>query len=315
MTSIESAPYTGFRPPMVFHTNILTLFGGFQPWSLGKMACWAVANGFAGLEVGPAVPLERAAFDQAGREGARIVALTYGRNVLAADPEERAQHRRNVIERLHFAGEVGVPLLVLATGRLPGRSLRANLADAVEWLGETVLPLARQAGVAVAIENCPAVGNIATSPAMWHELMDVALPGSGLSLCFDPSHLVWQMVDVDAALRDHVHRVTHVHAKDTVIDRARLAIEGVDGDGWWRYTLPGWGELNWAQILARLQVAGYGGCLSIEHEDVAWDKSEGQVLQSLLLARRRLEQYMGEPVPIPAPEVTAPVRPQGVVAL
>ena len=46
----------------------------------------------------------------------------------------------------------------------------------VEWLGEQVLPLARQGGVTVAIENCPAVGNIATSPAMWRALFDQALP-------------------------------------------------------------------------------------------------------------------------------------------
>jgi sugar phosphate isomerase/epimerase len=308
-------PYVGFRPPIVFHTNILTLFGGFAPWSLVKMARWAVANGFAGLEVGPAVPLERAAFDVARREGAQIVALTYGRNVLAADPEERALHRRNVVERLRFAGEVGIPLVVLATGRLPGRSLRANLPDVIEWLGGTVLPLARQGGIRVAIENCPAVGNVATSPAMWHELFDVALPAGDLRLGFDPSHLVWQMVDADAALRDHAHRVAHVHVKDTAIDRARLAAEGIDGEGWWRYTLPGWGELNWAQILGRLQMAGYRGSLSIEHEDDVWLQSEGQVLQSLILARRYLEQFLGDPVLVPAPEAHAPSRPAGVLAI
>ncbi len=305
--------YVGFRPPIVFHTNILTLFGSFQPWSLPKMAAWAVDNGFAGLEVGPAVPLAAADFAAARSIGAQIVSLTYGRNVLAGDAGERAMHRRNVIDRLRFAGEHAIPLVVLATGRTPGRGLRANLPEVIEWLGESVLPLARSGGITVAIENCPAVGNIATGPALWHELFDVALPD--LMLGFDPSHLVWQFVEPYAALRDYASKVAHVHVKDTVIDRTRLAREGIDGDGWWRYVLPGWGELNWALILAELQRSHYGGSLSIEHEDAVWDRSEGEVLQSLIWSRRYLEQFLGEPLTVPPAEAAAPVRTNGVVAM
>ena len=94
------AHFAGFRPPIAFHTNILTIFPGFQPWSLPKLARWAVENGFAGLEVGPAVPLKAADFAEAQRIGATIFSLTYGRNVLAADPDERAIHQRNVVDRL-----------------------------------------------------------------------------------------------------------------------------------------------------------------------------------------------------------------------
>lgn len=304
--------YTGFRPPLAFHTNILTIFPGIQPWSLPKLAAWAVENGFAGLEVGPAVPLRAADFAAARAGGARLFSLTYGRNVLAADPDERALHQRNVLERVRFAGDQGIPLVVLATGRSPGKSLRANLPAVVEWLDKQVLPLARAGGVTIAIENCPAVGNIATSPAMWHELFDLALPAPDLTLCFDPSHLVWQFVDAAAALRQFSQRVTHVHVKDAVIDRQRLAVEGLDGEGWWRYTLPGWGELNWALLLAELQRAGYAGCLSIEQEDAAWDQNEGQILQSLLWSKRYLEQFFAEAVNVPQVEAVAPETVAGV---
>jgi sugar phosphate isomerase/epimerase len=304
--------YTGFHPPIAFHTNILTIFPGIQPWSLPKLARWAVGNGFAGLEVGPAVPLRAEDFAEARRIGATLFSLTYGRNVLAGDPDERTMHQRNVLERVRFAGELGIPRVVLATGRAPGKSLRANLPAVVDWLGEKVLPLARQGGVTVAIENCPAVGNVATSPAMWHALFDVALPADDLALCFDPSHLVWQFVDPYAALRAYAHKVVHVHVKDTAIDRARLAEEGIDGEGWWRYTLPGWGELNWATIIAQLQQTGFAGCLSIEHEDAVWDRSEGEILQSLLWSRRYLEQFLAEPVEVPPVEETAPDQVAGV---
>ncbi|MBK8797728.1 MAG: hypothetical protein IPM07_15885 [Anaerolineales bacterium] len=95
--------FAGFRPSLAFHTNILTIFPGFQPWSLPKLARWAVEQGFAGLEVGPAVPLKPADFAEARRIGAQIFCLTYGRNVLAGDPDERALHQHNVLERLRFA--------------------------------------------------------------------------------------------------------------------------------------------------------------------------------------------------------------------
>jgi sugar phosphate isomerase/epimerase len=304
--------YTGFRPPLAFHTNILTIFPGIQPWSLPKLAEWAVQNGFAGLEVGPAVPLVTADFQAARRAGATLFSLTYGRNVLAGDGAERALHQRNVLERVRFAGEHGIPLVVLATGRAPGQSLRANLPAVVEWLGEQVLPLARQGQVTVAIENCPAVGNIATSPAMWHELFDVLLPSPDLKLCFDPSHLVWQLVDAVAALRDYAPLVAHVHVKDAVIDRRKLSVEGIDGEGWWRYTLPGWGELPWPLLVAELQRVGYNGCLSIEQEDAVWDKSEGQILQSLLWSKRYLEQFFATPVDVPPMEAVAPAQVAGV---
>lgn len=304
------AQFVGFRPPIAFHTNILTIFPGFQPWSLPKLARWAVEHGFEGLEVGPAVPLHAADFAEARCIGARIFCLTYGRNVLASDPEERALHQRNVLDRLRFAGGEGIPMVVLATGRAPGKTLRANLPEVVEWFSEKVLPLARAGQITVAVENCPAVGNIATSPAMWSELFDKAVPE--LALGFDPSHLVWQFVDAAAALRVYAGRVRHVHVKDTVIDRAKLAIEGIDGEGWWRYTLPGWGELNWALLLAELQKVNYTGCLSIEHEDAVWDRSEGQILQSLLLSKRYLEQYLADPVEVPAIEAKAPEKVVGV---
>lgn len=304
--------FTGFHPPIAFHTNILTIFPGIQPWSLPKLAHWAVENGFAGIEVGPAVPLIPDDFAVARRAGATIFSLTYGRNVLSGNPDERALHQRNVLERVRFAGDHEIPLVILATGRAPGKSLRANLPAVIDWLGDKVLPLARQGNVTIAIENCPAVGNIATSPAMWHALFEQALTADDLTLCFDPSHLVWQFVDANDALRQFVRKVTHVHVKDCIIDRARLTQEGIDGEGWWRYTLPGWGELNWAAIMAELQLAGYTGCLSIEHEDAAWDKTEGQILQSLLWSKHYLEQFLGQPVDVPPVEAVAPGSVAGV---
>ncbi|MBK8047466.1 MAG: hypothetical protein IPK16_10290 [Anaerolineales bacterium] len=91
-----------------------------------------------------------------------------------------------------------------------------------------------------------------------------------------------------------------------------MAREGIDGEGWWRYTLPGWGELNWATIISLLQQADYSGCLSIEHEDAVWERDEGSILQSLLWSKRYLEQFLASPVTLPAAEAVAPDHVAGV---
>ena len=49
--------------------------------------------------------------------------------------------------------------------------------------------------------------------------------------------------------------------------RDRLRRQGILGSSWWRYRLPGNGELNWPEIIAALRAIGYDGTISIEQED------------------------------------------------
>ncbi len=113
-------------------------------------------------------------------------------------------------------------------------------------------------GVRLVIENCPMEGwhpdgypaNLAYSPELWHWLADL-----GLYLNFDPSHLVWLGIDPVAALTAHVDRVLHVQAKDAQVDAARAtatasSARSIDkpspwDSGWWRYRIPGLGEVDW----------------------------------------------------------------------
>ena len=41
--------------------------------------------------------------------------------------------------------------------------------------------------------------------------------------------------------------------------------------GWWRYRIPGWGEINWQEIYKVLFDAKYDGPIIIEHEDPVFD--------------------------------------------
>jgi sugar phosphate isomerase/epimerase len=262
---------------LAFHTNAL------GKWPIGKLAQWARENSFDALEVGPSIPLEEAALRQAVKEtGVEIACFCYCRNVLDVEPAVAALHRKNVLDRVRMAGKLSVPLMVTATGRVQTRSLQDSLAPGIEFLGNEVLPLAKECGVKIAIENCPAMGNVAVSPFMWRELFR-QLPELGLA--YDPSHLVWQFIDPYVPLREFGKKVIHVHAKDTQIRHDVLQDVGIEGNDWWRYRIPGWGEINWTRIISDLMESGYTGVISLEHEDPVWEGSDEEVTHALRLGR------------------------------
>ena len=84
-------------------------------------------------------------------------------------------------------------------------------------------------------------------------------------------------IDVTAAVYEFRDRIFHVHAKDVSVDLAKLKRVGYNGDGWWRYTLPGYGRILWGDFITTLRKIGYNGVLSIEHEDGAFPAEEGFV--------------------------------------
>jgi sugar phosphate isomerase/epimerase len=120
------------------------------------------------------------------------------------------------------------------------------------------------------------------------------VPDPNFGLNFDPSHLVWQMIDYCRAVREFGERIFHVHAKDLEIDRDGLYEHGVMslGMGWQVPRLPGLGEVRWAEFFAALYAAGYDGAVCIEHEDRGFEKTEELVKRGFLIARDVLRPYL-----------------------
>jgi sugar phosphate isomerase/epimerase len=270
---------------LTFHTNAL------GAWPIADLARFARQHEFAGLEVGPSIALDFDALEYARQEtGIEYACFTYCRNVLDVDHDVAAWHRQNVLDRVRMAGRLRVPLMVTATGRAQNLPMEQSLEPGMEFLGTEVLPLARELGVKIAIENCPAIGNVAVSPFMWRRLF-TQLPELGLA--YDPSHLVWQLMDPYRPLVDFADRIVHVHAKDTEILQQKLDDTGIEGQGWWRYRIPGWGQLNWTRIVSGLLEAGYVGAVSLEHEDPVWEGSDEKVTHALRLGRQLLTSIWG----------------------
>ncbi|MGB2754152.1 MAG: sugar phosphate isomerase/epimerase, partial [Phycisphaerae bacterium] len=191
----------------------------------------------------------------------------------------------------------------LAVGR-PGAPGSAGLGDSIAQFARRVKPLAEQAeasGVRLAVENDPMCGllvedmpgNAAFSPELWEKLF-THLRSDAVGLALDPSHLVWLGVDPIAAATDYAEKIFHFQAKDTEVFDARrqdcscLRPTG----GWWRYRLPGLGEIDWRRMLDRLQEVGYGGAVAVEHADPVWQGSAERVKAGLVLARRHLAQFL-----------------------
>ena len=280
--------------------------------TLPQVADWAAAHGFTDLECGPMLPLDRATYEQVLGEGRiGISALIYCRNYLSTDPEEAAQHLAALKERIVFAGALGIDKVVTSTGidksvveglydRDPALRDRGNLIrripaqslDRVVDLFGPLVELAEKNNVRLCFENCPLMGNIAISPVMWKKLFE-RLPSDHLGLAYDPSHLVWEMIDPYTPLLEFKDKIFHVHAKDTAIDRVKLARTGILTDfSWWSYRIPGRGELDWRKLLGQLIAEGYDGTLSLEHEDAAYEGSVEAVENGLLDGKAWLEKCM-----------------------
>lgn len=273
-------------------TNSLSQVG----WDLDRIAAWASENGIKYLEVGPAVPLDIKLFwDIQRKYDVSICGLIYCRNFLSDDPEEAELHRKNLRERIKVAGQLGKDTVVItSTGRPQDVDVTTGLTKGLEpviTFLEEMLELAEQHDVRIAIENCPVMGNIAVSPYMY-ELLFERIQDHRLGWAYDPSHLFFQFCDVYEPIAAFGDRIYHFHAKDTFVDEKLLAKTGTMAEqSWWRYTLPGKGQIQWDRILSELQKSGYSGIISIEHEDPYWSETPEKVTEGILEAKKHLEEF------------------------
>jgi Sugar phosphate isomerases/epimerases len=130
--------------------------------------------------------------------------------------------------------------------------------------------------------------------------------GESIGANFDPSHLVWQGIDIVAAIRSLREAIFHFHAKDTFIDPLNCAVNGVLDTGSlaelssrsWYFRTIGYGHdvKFWRDVVSALRLAGYDGALSIEHEDALMSPREGlgkaiSLLKDALIAEPAGEAY------------------------
>jgi sugar phosphate isomerase/epimerase len=288
-------------------------------WSLTQIADWAQAHGYRALEVAAwpalgdrpftATHIDVAGLDQRRAEassavfaerGLTLSSLAYYDNNLHPDPGERAAVNEHLLACVEAAAQLGCPTVGTFVGRDPARPVAENLRTA-EGVFKPIVDRAGELGIKIIIENCVMEGwhpdgypgNLAYSPELWEWMFSI-----GLYLNYDPSHLVWMGIDPVAALRPYVDRIVHAQAKDIQVfadKRNRYGWPGKAIDrpdpwdvGWWRYRVPGLGQVAWTAVVDALYEGGFDGVLSVEHEDPVWGGTPERVLAGLEIAHRTL---------------------------
>ena len=299
------------------------LTAAFPDTPLAEVADWAGANGFSMLEVacwprsdGPTRRYAGVSHidcanlsdgeakdlvgDLAGR-GVQISGLGYYPNPLHPDLDHRAEVIEHLGHVIDAAAKLDVPVVNTFIGNDKDKPLDENFTEFTKvWPG--LVARAADAGVKIAIENCPMIfsqdewpggNNLMHAPATWREVFGY-LDGDTLGLNLDPSHLVWQMIDYERVVREFGERLYHVHAKDMEIDRDGLYDRGVlsAGMGWQIPRLPGLGEVRWDRFVSALYKSGYDYAIVVEHEDRQFEGSDDKVKAGFLLARNAVAPYI-----------------------
>ncbi|WP_275293472.1 sugar phosphate isomerase/epimerase [Amycolatopsis sp. La24] len=259
-----------------------------------------------------------AAFAERGIE---LTALNCNGNPLNPLPGVGPKHAEDLRRSIRLAGLLGVRNVVTMSGT-PGSDPDAKYPSWVvnPWDGvyldvldyqwdvaaefwNEIDALARENGVRVAIEMHP--HNLAFSPVTLKRLVDET-GATNLGAELDPSHLMWQGMDVLACIRWLGPLVFHAAAKDvtlcpgadvrgvldTSFTRVPAAQEGKVPTGigywcsaWpqdpaWKFVAVGLGHDTgyWTGFLRALQEADPGIAVNIEHEDAAYSQTEGLAL-------------------------------------
>lgn len=284
---------------------------GFYTAILGESSIeetieWASKVGFESLEISAwpeskHMNLEKPSTlddikKKADEHGITVSNLGYYPNNLEPNGERRAKHHKHLKALIAAAGEAGVGIVSTFAGANTERDFDGNIRDFVETFGP-IADLAKQVQVRIALENSPMVHrgmptNIAYSPENW-AIMFKELGAENVGLELDPAPLVWQWIDPVLAVSKFSRKVLVVHLKDTEISKERLNEVGTIGQGWWRYRLPGFGQIDWPGFLGALADAGFQGCMNVEHEDPVYSGREERIKEGLVEALAYVKKSMG----------------------
>lgn len=211
--------------------------------------------------------------DAVAERGLEISSLAYYTNT--CDPKAVKSVIAHAIKTVDAAVMLGVPTVCMLAGMpVDGMSKIDTIKKVLPKVFRPILAHARKKKVNIALENYYAT---CLQGINTFECLFKTIPDANFGLNFDPSHLYHQECDHLLPVTMFGKRIFHTHAKDTLVNRATRASVGILGEGWWRYVIPGFGNINWGEYISHLRQNGYDGVLSIEHEDGAQSREEGFV--------------------------------------
>lgn len=198
----------------------------------------------------------------------QVSALSVWGNPLANSTT--AEGWRTLIEH---ASQFGSPFVTGFAGRVPNTSVEESL-PAWKDLFSDLLERAHQHDCkGLLMENCR-IGdvwkrgkwNIAINDDAW-KLLFTTLDDEKLGLEWEPCHQVEALVEPIAQLGRWIHKIKHIHGKDTHVDWAQLSTYGLYAkQKAITTTLPGLGDTDWRALCAFLTRTAYQGSIDVETE-------------------------------------------------
>lgn len=278
---------------------------GQSPWQKDtkQLIAFAQGNGFEGLDVADWSADQIKPLQAAGLRVGSVDLKPPWSAIMSADSALRqdavaaaATHIRSIVA----IGITNFFCVILPENDAAPR--RENFALAVEGFSQLAAAI-EGSGARIVIEGWPAsaphYSSVVCTPETYRELF-TQVGSESLAINFDPSHLIRMGIDPVRFLAEFGRRVSHVHAKDTLIlseglyefgnlQPATLAKPHVYGGHHWRYTLPGRGIAPWPQLLGMLKKLGYAGIISVELEDEDFHGSADAEQRGLIASREFLE--------------------------
>ncbi|MHC4441156.1 MAG: sugar phosphate isomerase/epimerase family protein [Planctomycetota bacterium] len=262
---------------------------GFSDWQKdpAKVAQWAKQAGFELIDLGQVTTAEVKTVKDVGIGVVSVDMLDWP-GLLSDD----AGKRKDAVaaNSAYFKKMAGVGIRVFFAVIIPenpDNEPKKNFDLAVENYG-CLAQVAEGLGATIVLEGWPGgppnYPNLCCNPETYRAILK-EVPSPGLSINFDPSHLIRMGIDHKRFIDEFAGRVGHVHGKDTAILTDRLYDVGYYqqsvftqphgfGEYVWRYTIPGGGITQWAYVLKVLHKVGFAGAVSVELEDENYNGTE-----------------------------------------
>lgn len=273
-----------------------------------EVACWPnekATRRYAGVSHIDVANLDEAKAQEilgyAAEKQVELSSLAFYPNPL----DENSAKRQAAIDHLHrlidAAKLLNINLVTTFIGRMQTKSIAENL-DEMEIVWKPILEHAENAGVKIAIENCPMLftqdewpggQNLMTTPAIWRQVF-ARLDSEAIGLNYDPSHFVWQQIDYIAPLYEFKDKLFHVHYKDIKVYPEKLKDVGVMAAPlqYMSPKLPGLGDVDWGRYVSALTDIGFDGYSCIEVEDKSFEKNYEDVKKSVTLSTNYLRNFV-----------------------
>ncbi len=230
-----------------------------------------------------------------------ISGLGYYPNPLDADVRQSEFYIEHIKKVIRACRQLGVPVMNTFIGRNQHLNMPENL-QLFKKLWAPIIKVAEEEGIKIGIENCPMFftddewpggKNLAISPAIW-DVMFETFPTPLFGLNYDPSHMIFQMMDEIKPIYDYKDRIHHIHLKDVKLYKDKLDKVGILANplAYHSPKLPGLGDVNWRMFFAALTDIRYRGPLVIEVEDKAYEGSVEDVHRAIITSRNYIKQFL-----------------------